>query len=503
MPFVTRRVRDPERGSSPRMPWKKLALSVLIWGRPLLRWYWDWKARKEDEHRVSVLKRILLILVAILLGLLVFSFLTKSVLSLRLLGLHSLLNISGEAAPTDPYGHTNILLLGQGDETGEDLTDSIIVASLDPSSKSVALLSLPRDLYLLHPEHMQPGKLNSRYRDYKYSLIFKKGLDEREASASAVREIANEIGRSLSIDIHHAVKVDFEGFLQAIDAVGGIDIDVPYDILDKEYPGPNYTYEPFEIRAGLTHLDGATALKYARSRSTTSDFDRSQRQQQILRSLAQKGDVHALLRDPTRITRLVNVLQDHIETTATVRQAIGIGAALLHVEPTQVITMQLHDRNGLYGDVLHPGGFLYTPPRELFDGASVLLPISIPEFPISWKQLHTLSALLFHHRTPYLDPPAVTILNAGAPPGSAAKLAREFIRYGFDVIETANAPEKRETSLIESLDLTAASTVFFSRFLQMKTGSPLTDGQSPAWTVSLGKDYRFTPFQSLSLPSYP
>lgn len=498
MSFAIRRVSDPERKSR-RVPWKRLAMGLLTWGRPLLHWYWDWKERKVHEQRITFLKRILLILIAILLGLLVFSFLTRSVLSLRLLGLHSLLNISGEPAPVDEYGHTNILLLGQGDETGEDLMDSIIVASLDPASKSAVLLSLPRDLYLLKPEILESGKLNSRYRDYKHSLIFKKGLGEREASVAAIRELANQIGRSLSIEIHHAVKVDFKGFIQAVDAVGGIDIDVPYDILDKEYPGPNYTYEPFEIRAGPAHLDGATALKYARSRSTTSDFDRSHRQQQILRSLAQKGDVHALLRDPTRITRLINVLQDHIDTTATVREAIGIGAAALHVEPTQVITMQLHDRNGLYGEVLHSGGFLYTPPRELFDGASVLLPISIPEFPISWKQIQTLTAMLFDHRSLYLHPPAITILNAGAPPGSAAKLGRELTRYGFEVVDTANAPEKRDTSVIKGAVPTPLAT-FFGVFLSMDV---LSSPDGGILTILLGKDYQFTPFLNLSLPPHP
>ena len=499
MPFVIRRVSDPERGSS-RMLWKKLAMAVLLCGRPFLHWYWDWKARKAHDHRINLLKRILLILIAVLLGLLVFSFLTKSILSLRLLGLHSLLNISGEPAPVDKYGHTNILLLGQGDETGEDLTDSLIVASLDPASKSAILLSLPRDLYLLKPNTLEPGKLNSLYRDFKHALMFKKGLDDDDASLTAIQELAMEIGRSLNIEIHHVVKVDFEGFVQAIDAVNGIDIDVPYDIIDNEFPGPAYTYEPFEIRAGPQHLDGTTALKYARSRSTTSDFARSQRQQHLLRALAQQVEVHSLLRDPARITRLVSVLKEHIQTTASIQQAIGIGASALYIDLTHIVTMQLHDRNGLYDEVLHPGGFLYTPPREFFDGASVLLPISTPEFPISWKQLQTLSAMLFHHRTPYLQPTTITILNSGAPSGSAAKLAREFIRYGFDIVDTANAPKKRDISVIETSNPSSPAITLFGKFLNMEIVS--STSQEPM-TIFLGKNYQYVPFQSLTLPSLP
>lgn len=506
MSFTIRNLSQPSEGRRfLRLPWKKLALFTFTLARPLLHWYNAWQEQRKKEQRISFLKKIFIILLAILCSLILILGIANAFFSIELIGLKSVLSISGESPPADEFGHTNILLLGQGDETGENLIDSIMIASIDQETKSTVLLSLPRDLYLLHPENFEPGKLNSRYRDFVIHLRFQKGMEEKGASFTAIRELASEIGRTFDLTIHHVIKVDFEGFAAAIDALDGLEIDVPYDISDPEYPGPNYTYEPFEIRKGLQHLDGMTALKYVRSRSTTSDFARSARQQQVLHALAAKAEVMEFLKNPSRIVRLFETLREHIEMTLSMREVVGLAAIGLSLDTKNIVSMQLHDRNGLYDEVIESGGFLYDPPRELFDGASVLLPISIPEFPVTWKQPQTLKTLLIDRRMPYLTKKPITILNAGAPTGHARRLANELIRYGFDMEKVSNAsiPKQASSAILHINEESQAFALFLRDILDIEESAlsiPLASEEEGPVTIVLGQDYHFTPLQSLVSP---
>jgi LCP family protein required for cell wall assembly len=501
MSFSVRRIRtDPPRR---RFPWKRTLLTALTFARPLLGWYEAWKHRQEEEHRTTVLKRFLLVLVAVFCALLLLAGTAKALLGIRSLGLKTLVAVTGGELPVDERGHTNLLLLGQGDAShdGKDLTDTIMVVSFDPKETgSVVALSLPRDLYFLSTEKMGKGRLNSFYRDYK-GYLRNKGMSTPDASQEAMRELAAEIGLSLGIAMHGSVKVDFQGFVDTVDVLGGITIEVPQDILDTEYPDENYGFETFSLPKGPQHLNGATALKYARSRHTSSDFDRSARQQQILLALAEKAKAEKIHRDVGAITNLLRILAEHVETTLTVREIIALAGAADQLDRTRVVTMQLSDRNGLYGSLAEPGGFLYTPPRDLFGGASVLLPVSIPQYPVTWKQIHTLGRLLFGRRYTHSSHPAISIVNAGARSGSARVLGAELVRYGFAVEHIANAetlPEQPSSWIAENTE-SAPTAEFFATLLKIpvQEGSGITPSEQRTVTIVLGKDYTYQPLQDL------
>jgi LCP family protein required for cell wall assembly len=450
------------------------------------------------------LKRTLLVLVAILCAVLLLAGTAKALIGLHSMGMRTVVALTGGDLPHDINGFTNILLLGQGDSShdGKDLTDTVIVASVDPTkTKSVVVLSLPRDLYFLSTEKMGKGRLNSLYRDYK-GYLRGQGMETPEAAKEAMRELATEIGRALNMDIHGALKVDFEGFVQAVDVLGGIDIDVPEDIVDTEYPDENYGIETFTIARGPQHLDGATALKYARSRHSSSDFSRSARQQQLIVAMAEQAKKEKLHRDVSAISELLGILREHVATTLSMREIIALAGAGAEIDRASVVAMQLSDRNGLYDTVPEPGGLLYAPPRNLFEGASVLLPVSIPEFPVTWKQVRTLSALLFTHRSVYLSKPTVSILNAGAKPGSARSLAAELIRYGWNVDHIANAEAlaDQETSwVVEGTGSNEPARTLIAGMLQMplQDGAMLTQTEKRDVTIVLGKDFRYQPLQAL------
>ena len=506
MSFCVRRLSDAEKRRvwRLRLPSAASLAAFLAVARPLLGWYETWKGRSErkrrHERRLTVLKRTLLVLIAALFVLLILAGLAKALLSVRILGLDTIISAAGNAPPADENGFTNILLLGQGDETGQDLTDSIMIASLDPGeTASAVLLSFPRDLYFLHTDKMDAGRLNSLFRDYRSTLKLKDGLSSRDAEIAAIREIGSELGRQIGLEIHHAVKVDFDAFTQAVDALDGVDVDVPYDIEDREYPDGNYGFEPFMLGKGPRHLDGALALKYARSRHTSSDFDRSARQQQLLAAIGEKAREEA---DPAMIARLMRIMGEHVASTMTVRDIIGLFDAAKRIDRSRIFSMQLSDRNGLYDGLVEPGGFLYAPPRDLFEGASVLLPVSIPEFPVTWKQLQTLKKLLIDTRPPYLADPAIAVLNAGAPPGTARKLATELVRYGFDVdlITNASIAKQDRSAVSGGKEDTRELAGFFALLLKTEhrpLPADLPADETRTVVILLGKDYRFVPLQDL------
>ena len=454
------------------------------------------------------MKRAIVIGIATLVAILLLGGVARALLSVRILSLDTVFSVTGVSPAVDQHGYINVLLLGEGDTTGQTLTDTVIVASIDATrTKSAVLLSLPRDLYFLKTKKMGKGRLNSMFRDYRSYLKFNRGMDEHSASMEALRELKDEIGHKLGLEIHHTIKVDFQGFIEAVDALGGVEIDVPEDIKDEEYPDNNYGFETFEISKGLQHLDGEPALKYARSRSTTSDFSRSQRQQQILSALGQKAKEEKLYRQPGKIIDFFKIFSEHVQSTATIGELIGLAEAGKSLDRSRVIAMQLSDRNALYDSFIEPGGFLYTPPRDLFEGASVLLPVSIPEFPVTWKQIRALVTLMIKTRTAHLARPSVALLNAGGPEGSARRLGTELKRYGFDVqlIENADLPDEIETSaIVLGQESNADITSFFAELLQISTDSiaVLPPEQQRTVTIVLGQDYRYTPLQNL-IPSEP
>lgn len=507
MSFRVRRLSDdsPRR----RVPWASVLRFALLVARPLTLIYGDWKRRHEEEERAERRRFWMTAgatgVIALLLAALLWIGVARAWTILRGVSLGTAFSVASADIPTDAHGHTNILLLGQGDEAGENLTDTIMIASIDPGTHSAVLLSLPRDLYLLKREGLKPGKINSTYRDFL--IRFKReGKEGAEASFAALNALKDELGDALTMDIHGVVKVGFDGFIAAVDALGGVDVDVPEDIVDTEFPTADYGYETFSIKAGPQHLDGATALKYARSRHTTSDFDRSGRQQQILQAMATRVREQGLLGKAQAIVAIQEILRDHVEMTLTLPQLMSLAKSGIQIDRANIITMQLSDRNGLYGDIVLPGGFLYTPPRDQFDGQSVLLPVSIPEFPVTWKQLQTLKNLLIDERTPYINRSPIAVLNAGAVSGMARKLANEITRYGLrDVDLVANATlDDQAASVIAADEAGKTLATFLSALLGIPMGdlpADLPPDERRSVTLLLGKDYRFAPFQDRYTPA--
>lgn len=261
-------------------------------------------------------------------------------------------------------------------------------------------------------------------------------------------------------------------------------------------------------------MSGGTALKYARSRHSTSDFSRSARQQQIIVAAGEKAKSLGLLTHLGKIGNIMGIIAKNMETTFDTRQLLGLAEFGKKIDRTKIINMQLSDANGLFGGLTDRGGFLYAPPREEFDGAAVFLPVSIPEFPVTWKQIQTLTKLLSRNRDAFASSPSITILNAGAKEGYARVLGGELLRYGFNVVKTRNFGKAPNPSFEHSwlgfrTDATPqpadtakeASVNLLGRTLGIavsKTPDIAAFGEEqPDIVIVLGKDYHYAPLQDL------
>ncbi len=291
---------------------KTPAPTTPLYTRPVSRFSWK-----------KPLRYLLILLGLIFLGLLLFMGISfaKTLNAIQLKNEESPSFISQVGALTKSFGEDpaqglrktdagriNVLLLGRAGENypGKNLTDTIMMMSIDTEKHKVALISLPRDLYVTLPEEHVAGKINSFYQ---YGLLQNQGT---KAIEQAVTLVTGE-------PLHYIVILDFDGFEKIIDTFGGIELEVARDIYDARYPGKNYSYETFELKKGWQKLDGKTALKYVRERhdDPEGDFGRAKRQQQVLTALKKKVFANSLFSNINAVNELLVILGSSIKTNAT------------------------------------------------------------------------------------------------------------------------------------------------------------------------------------------
>lgn len=258
----------------------------------------------------------------------------------------------------------NGLIIGMGGKNheGGTLADTIILASYKPSTNQVAMLSLPRDLSI-KTEKYGWSKINAVH-----------AYAERDNPGQGVKYMITVLNELLDTDIHYYVTVDFNGFEKVIDEFGGVDVYVERNLIDYQYPirGKEYVYpienryEILKIDQGVHHFDGATALKYARSRHALgvegSDFARAKRQQKIITALKDKILSASTLFNPKRLNSLLSAYQDHINTNMEIWEMLKLAQMGKDLDINNVISHTLSDA---------PNNFLYS---QIINGAYVLLP---------------------------------------------------------------------------------------------------------------------------------
>lgn len=195
----------------------------------------------------------------------------------------------------------NVLLLGGDGGKGRTSirTDTIILASIDPATGHTALFSVPRNMARVPvPESLEvwdcdcfPGIINAlwRWADDRPSRF-----PDFDDPGSEVLKLA--IGEMVALEVHHYALVNLAGFVEVVDAIGGVDITVPRRLYDPRYKGPNGVTREIDIAPGDYHMDGEEALAYARSRKTSDDYNRMGRQRCVLKAVAAQSDPATVIR---------------------------------------------------------------------------------------------------------------------------------------------------------------------------------------------------------------
>lgn len=190
--------------------------------------------------------------------------------------------LSGVALPDySNKERVNILLLGVDRRPDEvySRTDTMMLVTIDPKSRTAGMLSIPRDLWVSIPGYDE-DRINKAY--------FFGDRDEYPGGGPALA--MKTVQYNLGVPVHFYAKIDFRGFEEVVDTLGGIEIDVPQTIDDPTFPDNNYGYDPFYLEAGHHSLNGHDAMRYARTRhSSGGDFSRAKRQQQVMLAIRDKA----------------------------------------------------------------------------------------------------------------------------------------------------------------------------------------------------------------------
>ena len=385
-----------------------------------------------------------------------------------------------EVAPRkvwDGKERVNILALGIDQRTYEEgpwRTDTMIVLTLDPVTMSGGILSIPRDLWVPIPGY-EEGRINTAHylgEAYDYP---------GGGPALAVKTVQYNLG----VPIHYYARVNFTAFEELIELIGGIDVEVAEKISDSSYPcddGP--CYDPLYIPAGEQHMDGKTALRYARTRASAGgDFDRAKRQQQVL--LAIFGKVTQLKMLPQLIVKapqLWEALQGSFETNLKLDEIIAL-ANLVEGIDSEDIRSGVMDQN-------------YTQFWTTPSGHQVLIPVR--------ERMRELRDYLFTSEAPspgVEDPAArlleeaatIAVLNGTTTPGLAGQTTDYLTQNGMQITATDNADL---SDYAESLIIVYTGKNYTAEYIAHLLDLPLTavvhgadDTAEYDIKVILGADY--------------
>lgn len=223
------------------------------------------------------------------------------------------------------------MILGKGNQEHEaaDLTDTMMVVSIRLKDQKIGMISIPRDIWM----DSMKAKINTAYY---YG-------QQKNPDGGGISLAKDAIYQVTGLPIQYAALVDFDGFVKAIDLVGGVDVEVERSFMDEKYPRQKLedshldgqadgeeVYETVRFEKGIQHMDGITALRFSRSRYSAdpmegTDFARSQRQQKVLLALATKIKSRETALNLDRIKELRNIFNQYTETNLGDEELLALG----------------------------------------------------------------------------------------------------------------------------------------------------------------------------------
>lgn len=372
------------------------------------------------------------------------------------------------AIGTEADSRINILLLGVGDSkhAGADLSDSIMVASIDPHTKDVAMLGLPRDLYVNIPGFGY-DKINAAH-----SLGQKNGKDEGPALSKKT------VSETLGISIHYFVRTDFSGLKKAVDTLGGVELNVPSPLVDNEYPCETNESRVcgVNLKAGTYTMNGSLALQFARCRkgSCGNDFGRARRQQELLIAMRTKALSLPTLFNPAKINDLVSIVKDHVKTDISVDEMKKLYDLLHDIDPGTISTAVLdHNQNSLVT-------------TANLGGLSVVIPTAGQA---KYDDIRLYVRKLFFDGYIKRENIPVIVNNVSGRTELGAKVTQLLKSYNYNVTESLNLPASSQPSVI--INNSHGQAPYTLKYLEKRFKLKATLQESPnnqSITLVIGSD---------------
>ena len=370
-------------------------------------------------------------------------------------------------------GRVNILLLGTGDigHAGQDLTDTIIVASLDPKTNDVVMLGFPRDLYVKIPGYGW-SKINSAY-----------ALAEQNKPGSGAELIKQTVSDIINQPIHYYSKVDFTGLKLAVDKLGGINVYSSEDLNDPEYPcDKNESYScGFKLKSGFYKMDGTLALKYARCRKGTcgDDYGRAKRQQGVLVGMRDQALQLGNILNPAKITDLVNIVGDHLKTDLSLEEIKRLSDVGRKINSNAIVNRVLENE----GEALVKNSNVGE--------ASVVVPSAGVG---NYKAIQAYVKSIFIDGYIRSEKAKVEINNSNASAADVYAVSGVLKSMGYNVIKTSSAPAGGDGKTVIK-DYTKGQKPYTLKYLEnrfaVKSESAENSSSGADIVITLGANYEF------------
>lgn len=323
-------------------------------------------------------------------------------------------------------GKINILLVWRWgwSHDAPDLTDTLILASLDKEKHLVSMVSIPRDLYVDYGDNKW-GKINWIYaKDYYKTESKEKWMD---ALSQKVIEITGE-------KVDYFINIDFNWFTKVVDALGWIEITVPDNFVDDKYPDNNWGYKTLVFRKWTWNFNGDNALKYARSRHSTSDFDRSLRQQQVISGVKKKIIEMKYLTSASKIKEFYWIYNKYIYTDIWITDLLSFLPVMKDTDKLKMLSYNINDSCFYGSNTCEKWGFLYIPERVLYNGMSVLLMEGTHKEKLSdYGLFQKYANRIYNHQEFFLENTKINVFNSLKINNLAWALSNDIVRYWFNI----------------------------------------------------------------------
>lgn len=386
-------------------------------------------------------------------------------------------SINPDQLATEGDARINILLLGVDSAAG--LTDSIQIASIDPINHSIAMLSVPRDLYVMNPAKKRKTRINEVYRDSSKTCTKKTATCDPaiDYGANAMETLLGEI---LGIKISYFAKVDFDGLKKLVDSVGGIQINVEKSLSDPAFPNRNYSgYDPFFVRAGMQTMNGELALKYARCRGGNcgGDFGRAKRQQQVVMALREKATSLNIVTNPQKLTAMINAAGRGFKTDLSLDQIGQLYKLVKDVQGTAIVSAVLDNSpEGVLKNITVGGAYLLVPKLGEND----------------WSGVRDFVSSTFPE--PYLvkEKATITLINASGKTALTDSVSTKLKKLGYNVTVTTAATTTQSATTIKYYDeKTPYTLALLKKRFNVSPSKAKTDSNvTTQIVITLGSSYK-------------